>query len=643
MKKTGPHKSYLPLIIIPCLGILIYSNTFGCSFHLDDFYTIVENSFIKDIHNPLSIWKCYPCRFVTYLSTALNYHFNGLDIFGYHLFNLAIHLTSAVLVWWLTLLTFSTPAMKEDKITKHANLIALFAGLLFVSHPIQTEAVTYICQRAASMAALFYLASLCFYIKSRLLPNTKNIYYTCSLIAAVLAIFTKENAVTLPLMILLYEFSFFESLDNLNWSSYRTLVAARKDLFPFLLTLFIIPLTMLFARTQQFPSFHRFTMDNGPISHLDYLLTQIRVMVTYIRLDFLPFNQNIDYDYPLSKSIVEFPTLISFLFLAGILYSAKHYFSKYRLLAFPIFWFFVTLLPESSFIPRPFVIFEHRLYLPLVGYSIFLVCGLYYLLGKNSIKMMVVILMIIVFFNSILTFQRNKIWANEITLWTDTVDKSPHEARPNYSIGLYYYKLGNFTQSTLNYNKALEINPDYIAAYVNRGINYDQEGNFVSALSDFNKAIEINPNVPEAYYSRGETYTKQKDLPQALFNFNKAIEINPDYVEAYINRGSIYTMQGNFTEALSNYNKSIEINPNYAEAYYNRGCVYHKQGDLTQALNNYNEAIKINPNYALAYNNRAVAYYQLKEYVRAWDDVNKAKQLGSGVNPEFIKELAAHL
>ena len=158
-------------------------------------------------------------------------------------------------------------------------------------------------------------------------------------------------------------------------------------LVPFLLTLLIIPLTMLFTESVISQEIQRI-MRQGPagISPMHYFLTQFRVMVTYIRLVFLPLNQNLDYDYPVFKSIFEFPVLISFIFLATILFFAKRLFSKYRLISFSIFWFFLTLLPESSFLPIKDVIFEHRLYLPLVGYSIFLVSGVYYLFGKNTIK-----------------------------------------------------------------------------------------------------------------------------------------------------------------------------------------------------------------------------------------------------------------
>ena len=161
-------KSAFSIALITLLGTVIYSNSFNCPFHFDDFRFIVDNSAIKNIHDLLSIWNYYPCRFVAFYSLALNYHFQQLNVFGYHLINLFVHLLTAILVWRLTLLTLSTPIFRENKIKQYADLIALFAGLIFVSHPIQTEAVTFIWQRTASMATMLYLASLCLYVKSRL-------------------------------------------------------------------------------------------------------------------------------------------------------------------------------------------------------------------------------------------------------------------------------------------------------------------------------------------------------------------------------------------------------------------------------------------------------------------------------------------
>ncbi len=366
------------IAVIICLGGFVYSNTFFSSFHLDDFHSITENPFIRDLHNLHHIWIFWPCRFITYLSIAFNYHFNGLHVGGYHLFNLGIHLATAIFVWWLVLLTLSTPAMNGDKIIRYANAIALFAGLVFAAHPVQTEAVTYIVQRAASMAALFYLASLCFYIKSRLLqpPGLKRFYYFFSLIAALMAMFTKETAITLPLMILFYEFSFLKTKRSFDW----------RPLIPFLLILFVIPLTMLLTRSVNFQEMRRAAEAPAGITPTHYLLTQFRVMATYMRLAFFPYAQNLDYDYPVYKNLFEWPVWASAMLLIAILFGAKQLFSKYRIVSFFILWFFLTLLPEAGFIPIKDVIFEHRLYLPLAGYSVFLAGSTYYLVGRNLLR-----------------------------------------------------------------------------------------------------------------------------------------------------------------------------------------------------------------------------------------------------------------
>ena len=549
-------------------------NTFHCSFHYDDAVYITNNFPIKNISNLYNIWKICPCRFVTFFSIALNYHFDHFNVFSYHLFNLAVHLGTAIFVWWLLLLTLSTPAMKENKITQQANPIALLAGLVFVTHPIQTEAVTFIWQRAASMTTFFYLASLCLYVKSRLLQASvtssgrASIYYIGALIVAIVAMFTKEISITLPVMVVFYEFSFFEKKGSLNW----------RRLCPFLLTLLIIPVTLLLTKSDRFQEIHDVTTGPGAISPWQYLLTQFRVIVTYIRLVFLPVNQNIDYDYHLSKSIFELPALISFLFLTGILISAQRLFLKYRLVAFSIFWFFLTLLPESSFLPQKDLIFEHRLYLPMVGYSIFLVSSLYYLLDKNNIKMMVVALTMIIICNSVLTYQRNKVWRDDLTLWDDTVSKSPHKARPYVDRGMAFLGQGEFAKAIADLNKAIEINPGYAEGYYNRGYIYDVQGKISGALSDYSKAIAMNPNYAVAYQNRSNVYAIQGDFARAVADINKTIELKPNDAEAYNNRGSIYARQGEFTQALLDYNKALEIDHDYEAAYNNRRAVYKALG-----------------------------------------------------------------
>jgi tetratricopeptide (TPR) repeat protein len=347
------------------------------------------------------------------------------------------------------------------------------------------------------------------------------------LVTAVIAMFTRENAVTLPLMIVLYEFTFFKGKRGLDW----------KPIIPFLLTIFIIPLTVLSLKSQTFQDLHgNLKVDGSIISPINYFVTQIRALFTYIRLAFLPINQNLDYDYPILKNVFELSVLISFLSFITILYWVKRLFLKYRLLSFSILWFFLTLtIPESSFWAMGNVIFEHRLYLPLAGFSIFLVSSVYYLWGKNSLKLMVLALIMILTCYSALTYQRNTVWRDEVSLWEDVVQKSPHKARPYNNRGNAYIRQDNFTQAMLDFNKAIEINPNYADAYSNRGASYLRQGNLIQALSDYNKSIEIDHAFIRAYLGRATAFYDLKEYDKAWGDVHKIEEIGTSMDQERIN------------------------------------------------------------------------------------------------------------
>ena len=184
---------------------------------------------------------------------ALNYHFNQLDVYYYHFVNLIIHLINACLVWWLTLLIFSSPALKDNPINRQKKVIALFTALLFVSHPLATQSVTYIWQRLASMVAMVYLFSLRFYIKARLSNKgniSKTLLFSFSLISAVLAMLTKENAFTLPFAIMLFELFFLRTKKfSLNFRDYRVILL----LAAFLGVMLIIPFKYSFSVFKTIP------------------------------------------------------------------------------------------------------------------------------------------------------------------------------------------------------------------------------------------------------------------------------------------------------------------------------------------------------------------------------------------------------
>lgn len=396
-KQTGFKHIIFSLLAIIILGTIVYSNTFDASWHFDDHTAIVENYGIRNLKATATAVRA--SRWIGFTTFALNYHFGKLEVFGYHLVNTCIHLISAILVYFLVLLTLKTPYLKDSSISRYTASLSLASALIFVAHPIQTQAVTYIAQRFTSLAALFYLLSLVLFIKARL-QNLRGAkfyspshlgFYLGSLLAAFLAMKTKEITITLPAIILLYEFFFFSP-------SLMSLTKKLVYLIPFLLTFFIIPLSrygvgLLGISGGTFIGIAEVgdvigdaTQETRALSRTDYLLTQFNVISTYIRLLFFPVNQNLDYDYPISRTLFEFPTFLSFLFLASVVAFGGWMFKKSRLISFGIFWFFITLSVESSIIPIRDVIFEHRVYLPSVGFVIFLTVAIYQMMEQINTK-----------------------------------------------------------------------------------------------------------------------------------------------------------------------------------------------------------------------------------------------------------------
>ena len=247
-KKNGFNRLLLPCLLIVVIGILAYSNSFDSPFQWDEHDFLVQNPIVKNLKYFLEPSRAkdidpdyyifLKTRYIGYLSFAINYKVHGFNVYGYHLFNLAIHLLNALLVYLFIFLTFNTPFLKASSLKKNSNLIALFSALLFVSHPLQTEAVTYIFQRHASFVTFFYLSALVSYIHGRLCSENlktshfKSVsYFILSLLSTLFAMKTKENAFTLPIVILLYEFFFFTG-------RVKTRILR---LLPWLLSLVIIP------------------------------------------------------------------------------------------------------------------------------------------------------------------------------------------------------------------------------------------------------------------------------------------------------------------------------------------------------------------------------------------------------------------
>ena len=608
-------KAYYPIIILVVLGSLIYSNSLKGDFVFDDIGYIKEDVHIRNIADFKAIWQAEgnPSRFIGSLSFAINFYFSKFNTFGYHLVNLTIHIINAILVYLFVGLLLSSGRMRADVLSKDKKLVGLFCALLFLCHPIQTQAVSYISQRFASLATLFYILSLIFYLKARF--NKNNYFlFSISFIAALLGMFTKEIVFTLPLAIVLLEFIFLKSEIKINTSVCFIVLLS---------CLLVIPALFLFNFNNVF-----FGYNSPSGSHLDdiitfynYFPTQMKVIVKYFTLFISPKGLCLDHDFPLSKGILEVPTLSSLVLHLAIILAGIRMLSRYPLISFGIFWFYLTAMVESSFIPIRHVIFEHRMYLPSVGLFLTFVSGCFYLFKGN--KKCFLLLVALVLILSSLTFERNKVWQNDLTLWSDVVKKYPNKPRGYLNLGKAYLDRGDYKEAILNFKKTVEIFPQEAKAYNNMGYIYNAIGNSKLALEFLNMALNYSPGFSNALNNRGLAYKGLGMYPEAISDFTEAIKNNRVvYSNAYNNRGIVYSLIGQYDLALQDFNKAIETDPYTPEFFNNRGNVFYQQKKYRDSVEDYTRAIKLDSTYPSAINNRGLVYFALRDFDSAKRDLS---------------------
>jgi len=348
--KSDLFRDVLLICIFFLLGGVIYSNTLHSPFVFDDGPSITRNSTIKDVKNFFGSstgYHKYPTRYIGYITFALNYRVGGVDPFGYHVINILIHIVNSLLVYYILSATFRVPSIKNVVSKEKSWIASATAGILFLVHPVQTESVTFIVQRLTSLTAMFCLSSMVFYIKSMLLldyiKKKSYLYYGFSVLSCVCAMKTKEISFIFPVVLILYECLFFE----------RKIKQRVFLLLPYFLTFFIIPVSLLTFNApveKVLTDIGSITRVQTVMSRWEYLLTQISVVATYIRLLFFPINQNLDYDYPIYHSLSNprvFFSAMLLLSLVGIavwlyLQSRKSATAGLRVISFGILWFFIT-------------------------------------------------------------------------------------------------------------------------------------------------------------------------------------------------------------------------------------------------------------------------------------------------------------
>jgi hypothetical protein len=362
----GPWFHPLALALIAALTLLAYSDTFYSSFHFDDDQVINENQAIKHVTAENIKGLILTNRPITMLSLMFSYTTSGLNVVGWHIFNISFHIANGLLVYVLILWTVTLPVFRE-RYRDNARGMALFGALLFALHPIQTESVTYIISRSELLAAFFFLGTFLLFIRGT--RKDRFGYYVLALLTSLCAMASKEWAATLPAMLVLYDYLFVSqgSFGKVmkRWPAYALLF------LPWLLAAYILSL-------YQGQTSAGFSMSGiAGITPGTYLLSSFNVIWTYVRLLVLPINQNIDYNYPLATTLFEFPALLSF---AGHIIVVAACFWAYKkkgwlLAPFGVAWFYIILAPTQSFVPIKDLIFEHRVYLPSLGLFIAFLAG----------------------------------------------------------------------------------------------------------------------------------------------------------------------------------------------------------------------------------------------------------------------------
>jgi tetratricopeptide (TPR) repeat protein len=445
---------------------------------------------------------------------------------------------------------------------------------------------------------MLFILSFWSYTKGRLAQGNHKrwLWYTGSTLAWLVSLGCKQITVTLPLLVFIYEWYFFQDLSK-DW-----LRRSLKWILGIAVLIGIVALIYTdFKPFEKLSRFHDFS--SNEFTATQRALTQLRVVVYYISLLFYPHPSrlNLDYDFPLSYSMVDpFTTLLSLIILLSLVMLSVYLAKRQRLISFCILWFFGNLVIESSVIPLA-LIFEHRLYLPSMLVSLLLV-----ILSQRYIKprwLSAGIACALILLLSYGTFQRNKVWQDEISLWADVVKKSPGKARPYTNLAVAQTKHNMLDEARQNYLKAIELNPIFFKAHFELGNLLEKQGKSEEAIEYFRNAIRINPHYVKAYNSLGMAFLKQDQRQAALDYFRKALQINPNFSKAHNNLGVALLKQGKPAEAIEHYQTALHLDPDLPEAQLNLGNALLEQGKTEQGISHIQKAVELKPDYVEAHNN----------------------------------------
>jgi tetratricopeptide (TPR) repeat protein len=597
----------LAALCISLFCAIIYSNTLDSPFVFDDIVHISRNPHIRLTR--LNVEKFWDAAFksplsnrpVANLSLALNYYFGKYDPRGYHMFNIAVHLINGILVYLLAVTIgrqvfdmsrLQAPQYRSFPVTKHTHLsvtlMATLAALVFVGHPLQVQSATYIVQRMNSLAAAFYLLSFLLYIRGRLAQTRFKLltFLAISLLCWVLALGSKQIAASLPFVIIAYEWYFFRNL-SVSWLR-RNAIYLLLPCALFSLIVFIFLGSHPFERISAIYVYRDFTME-------ERVLTQFRVVIFYITLILYPHpaRLNLIHDFSISHSLVDpITTLISLLCICALLATSIWVAKRNRLISFSILWFLGNLVIESSVIGAE-MLWEYRLYLPMFGVA--LVFGYVFSRLINKRLWVMTIPFIIIMCLGTITYQRNRVWQNDVQLWRDVLSKNPESARAHLNLGSALMPLGRLDEAIFHYREALRTEPYYIRAHNNIALALKEKGNLDEAIEHYRTALKIKPKYVDAHNNLALALREQGHLDEAIAHYRKALRINPHAAEVHNNLGMALRERGELDEAIKHYKEAVRLDPLLSDAHVNLAVVLADKGRPDGAVSHFKESLRLRP------------------------------------------------
>src|SRR3989338_1933161 len=575
--------NYIAISLIVLVSLISYINIFKNEFVWDDHVFILENADIRSFSNlPLffshdvdGLYRPLRSLYYTFI-----YSIGGKNEFLYHLSSLFFHIMISILVFFIIY-----------EITNRKG-IALITSMIFAAHPIHTERVANITASFDMLGILFMLLS--FYLYIRFSKSGDKKYFFFSLLFLLIAIFSSEEAVTLPLLIVLYEFCFNKKEFVDNAAIKNNII---KNYAPyFIIVFFYIAARIIVVgfrgRVEEYLAGNFFLT----------MLTMLKAYIYYIYLLIAPINLTLFHDIQPATSLFDLKVLISLLILASIIaFTIKN--RKNAVLFFSVFWFFITLIPFSNLLPLQAFMAERYLYVPSLGFSLlssymfFSIFNYnfkndkYKKIKKNGMLIFIVALLAFYVFS---TISRNNDWKDNMTLWGKTIETNPSNSRAHDNLGFTYERIGETEKALQEFEIAIKLQPDNFRALANLGVAYAKFGFYNKSIIALEKSIEIR-GYYKTYDKLGLIYDELNMENEAIERFKKAIKLNLRYAKAHNDLATVYGKIGEFDLALEEFNEAVKIDKDYADAHFNKGILLEFLGEEVKAREEFNIAIRLEP------------------------------------------------